>query len=89
MLEITYSSQFKKDFKKVKKLPLPELKLIFSVISTLEQEATLDAKYKDHVLIGNWSSFRECHIKPDLLLIHKKNVSELLLARIGTHSDLF
>ncbi len=89
MLEITYSSQFKKDFKKARKLPLLELKLIFEVISTLEQEATLDAKYKDHELIGNWSSFRECHIKSDLLLIYKKNVSELLLARIGTHSDLF
>ncbi len=89
MLEITYSSQFKKDFKKIRKLPLPELKLIFEVISTLEQEVSLDAKYKDHELIGNWSSFRECHINPNLLLIYKKNISELQLARIGTHSDLF
>ena len=89
MLEITYSSQFKKDFKKLRKLPLPDLKIIFEVISTLEQEATLDAKYKDHELIGNWSNFRECHIKPDLLIIYKKNVSELQLARIGSHSDLF
>ncbi len=89
MIEITYSSQFKKDFKKLRKLPLPDLKIIFEVISTLEQEATLDAKYKDHELIGNWSNFRECHIKPDLLIIYKKNVSELQLARIGSHSDLF
>jgi mRNA interferase YafQ len=89
MLEIVYSSQFKKDFKKARKLPLPDLKIIFEVISILEQGATLDAKYKDHELIGNWSSFRECHIKPDLLLIYKRNSSELQLARIGTHSDLF
>ena len=89
MLEIIYSSQFKKDFKKVRKLPLPDLKTIFEVISILEQEANLDAKYKDHELIGNWSNFRECHIKPDLLLIYKKNISELQLARIGTHNDLF
>jgi mRNA interferase YafQ len=89
MLEIVYSSQFKKDFKKARKLPLPDLKIIFEVISILEQGATLDAKYKDHELIGNWSSFRECHIKPDLLLIYKRNPSELQLARIGTHSDLF
>ena len=88
MLEITYSSQFKKDFKKARKLPLSELKLIFEVISTLEQETSLDAKHKDHELISNGSRFRECHIKSDLLLIYK-NVSELLLARIGTHSDLF
>jgi mRNA interferase YafQ len=89
MLEIIYSSHFKKDFKKVRKLPLPDLKVIFKVISILEQEAALDAKYKDHDLIGNWSSFRECHIKPDLLLIYKRNPTELQLARIGTHSDLF
>ncbi len=89
MLEIIYSSQFKKDFKKARKLPLPDLKIIFEVISILEQEATLDAKYKDHELIGNWSNFCECHIKPDLLLIYKRNLTELQLARIGTHSDLF
>ena len=89
MLEIVYSSQFKKDFKKVRKLPLPDLKIIFEVISILEQEVILDAKYRDHELSGNWSNFRECHIKPDLLLIYKTNVSELQLARLGTHSDLF
>ena len=89
MLEIIYSSQFKKDFKKVRKLPLSDLKNIFEVISILEREATLDAKYKDHELLGNWSSFRECHIKPDLLLIYKRNASELQLARLGRHSDLF
>jgi mRNA interferase YafQ len=89
MLEIIYSSHFKKDFKKVRKLPLPDLKVIFEVISILEQAATLDAKYKDHDLIGHWSSFRECHIKPDLLLIYKRTPPKLQLARIGTHSDVF
>ncbi len=52
----------------LKKLSLPDLKIIFEVISTLEQETKLDAKYKDHELIGNWSGFRECHVKPNLLL---------------------
>lgn len=89
MLEIVYSSQFKKDFKKVRKLPLADLKIIFELISILEKEATLDAKYKDHELIGNWSSFRECHIKPDLLLIYRRNFAELQLARIETHNELF
>ena len=89
MLEIIYSSQFKKDFKKARKLPLSDLKSIFEVISILEQETTLGAKYKDHELSGIWSSFRECHIKPDLLLIYKKNNTELQLARLGTHCDLF
>jgi len=62
----------KKDFKKARKLALPDLKIIFEVVSTLEEEASLDAKYKDLELIGNWSNLRECHIPPDSLLIYKK-----------------
>ena len=89
MINIVYSNQFKKDFKKARRLPLPDLKKIFEVISNLEQEITLDVKYKDHDLSGNWSNFRECHIKPDLLLIYKTSNNELQLARIGSHSELF
>lgn len=89
MLEITYSNQFKKDFKKIRKLPLTELKIIFEVISIIEQQVPLDAKYKDHELTGNFFNFRECHIKPDLLLIYKTDKIELKLARIGSHSELF
>jgi len=89
MLKIRYSTQFKKDFKKIRTLPLPDLKTIFEVISTLEKNSVLDKKYKDHELNGNWAKFRECHIKPDLLLIYKVNFDELQLARLGSHSDLF
>lgn len=89
MIDIVYSNQFKKDFKKARRLPLPDLKMIFEVISSLEQEIALDAKYKGHELSGNWSNFRECHIKPDLLLIYKAVHNELQLARIGSHSELF
>ena len=89
MIKIVYSNQFKKDFKKARRLQLSDLKKIFEVISNLEQEITLDAKYKDHELSGNWSNFRECHIKPDLLLIYKASNNELQLARIGSHSELF
>lgn len=89
MLEIIYASQFKKDFKKLRTLPLADLKAIFDVISHLEQECKLEPRYKDHALIGNWDAFRECHIKPDLLLIYRVQNAELQLARIGSHSDLF
>ena len=89
MIEINYSSQFKKDFKKVKTLPLAELKMIFDVISKLEVGSSLEEKYKDHKLSGNRVNFRECHIKPDLLLIYKRTANELLLARLGSHSELF
>lgn len=89
MYNIAYSSQFKKDFKKAKKLPIPDLKELFFVISTLENGRTLNEKYKDHLLTGNWGNFRECHIKPDWLLIYKIDNEELQLARLGSHSDLF
>ncbi len=69
MLEVTYSTQFKKDFKKARRLPLADLKALFHVISILENQENLEKRYKDHNLSGNWSGFRECHIQPDLLLI--------------------
>ncbi|KAF3977624.1 MAG: type II toxin-antitoxin system YafQ family toxin [Methylococcales symbiont of Iophon sp. n. MRB-2018] len=89
MLKIRYSNQFKKDFKKVRNLPLADLKTIFEVILTLEKNLILDKKHKDHALSGNGAKFRECHIKPGLLLIYKVNSDALQVARLGSHSDLF
>ena len=50
---------------------------------------TLPKKYKDHSLIGNWRGHRECHIKPDWLLIYRIQEQELNLERTGSHSELF
>ncbi len=65
--------------------------LLESVLQMLLQGETLPIKYRDHVLIGNYIGFRECHIQPDWLLIYTINNNELILtaARTGTHSDLF
>ena len=89
MYSVAYSSQFKKDFKKARKLPISDLKELFFVIATLESGGALDERYKDHMLTGNWGHFRECHIKPDWLLIYQIRNKELQLARLGSHSDLF
>ncbi len=89
MLNIVYSTQFKKDFKKARKLPLANLKELFDVISVLENQKTLNMKYKNHDLTGNWLGFKECHIKPDWLIIYKITSNELLLARLGSHSEIF
>ena len=49
-----------------------------------------DTSYRDHALSGKWAGYRECHIKPDLLLIYRKvNTDTLRLARLGSHSELF
>ena len=90
MLELRYSNQFKKDFKRVKKrgLPLDQLKWI---LGELANERKLDPKYRDHDLTGDYVGFRECHIQPDWLLIYYVDGKELVLVaqRTGTHSDLF
>ena len=90
MLKVRYSAKFKKDFKLAQKrgLPMQELKSIIEKLATGE---TLDAKHRDHSLSGNYAMFRECHIRPDWLLIYRINddALELLAHRTGTHSDLF
>lgn len=65
------------------------LALIKKVISKLVNEESLDAVYKDYKLLGNYKGRRECHIKPDWLMIYKISGSEIIFERTGTHSDLF
>lgn len=90
MLNVRYSAKFKKDFKLAQKrgLPMQELK---EIIQKLAAGETLEAKHRDHALSGNYAMFRECHIRPDWLLIYRINddALELLAHRTGTHSDLF
>lgn len=84
MLTIRTSKDFDRDFKKVKLIPA-----LIEVLHALLNEQPLHAQYKDHDLIGNWKGYRECHIKPDLLLVYRVKDSELLLARLNSHSNIF
>ena len=89
MLTLEYATQFKKDFKKIEKLPIPDVVEVGHVIKLLQLGETLPDKYVDHLLSGNWQGYRDCHVKPDLVLIYKVDNNSLKLARIGTHSELF
>lgn len=61
-----------------------------SVLLALATDLLLDVKYRDHDLSGDWAGYRECHVKPDLLLIYRKvDADTLRLARLGSHSKLF
>ncbi len=60
------------------------------VLVALATDQPLDTKHRDHDLGGDWAGYRECHLKPDLLLIYRKSEADTLrLARLGSHSELF
>ena len=84
------TTQFKKDFKLVKKRGL-KMELLREVITVLAMGETRPEKNKDHALTGNWIGHRECHILPNWLLVYRleDEVLVLTLTRTGTHSDLF
>ena len=90
MLRIVPSNKFKKDLKLAVKRGYDN-KLLENVVNRLANEETLEPKYKDHTLSGDYSGFRECHITPDWLLVYQVINDELVLflSRTGTHSDLF
>ena len=64
--------------------------LLTSAVAFLLIDKDLPTGNRDHALVGNWAGYRECHIKPDLLLIYRKPDMETLhLVRLGSHSELF
>jgi len=87
-LKIHYTTQFKKDYKKLKKRN-KDLSKIRTVIEKLAAGQLLEPKYNDHPLVGNWKGHRDCHIEPDWLLIYRITFDGLYLERTGTHSDLY
>ena len=92
MLKIEFTGQFKRDYKLALKRGCDPEELT-TVISILASEQSLPDKYRDHPLetSRNYKGMRECHIKPDWLLIYKIHEDRLVLGliRTGTHSDLF
>ena len=90
MLEIVLSNRFKRDLKLAQKRGY-DLNQLEYVINQLASQKELADKYRDHELSGNYVGFRECHIRPDWLLIYRVHEDELLLflSRTGSHSDLF
>lgn len=91
MREIDWSSQFKRDYKREGKgqhrATLDET--LFAVVDILANDQMLEPRYRDHALTGEWRDTRDCHVKPDLVLIYQKPDSETLrLVRLGSHSEL-
>ncbi len=88
MKGLRYTGTYKRDFKRVVRRKYDLRRLSF-VITALRTDATLPAAAHPHLLKGEWLGYWECHVEPDWLLIYKVTNSEVLLARTGTHADLF
>ncbi|MBK5938035.1 type II toxin-antitoxin system YafQ family toxin [Halochromatium roseum] len=92
MRAIDRPSSFKRDYKReAKGQHRATLDAdLMPVLNALVVDQPLKARYRDHDLTGDWSGYRECHIKPDLLLIYRREGDDrLILARLGSHSELF
>jgi len=87
-LNIHYTTQFKKDYKKIKKQNKDPDQLK-AVIEKLVAGEKLEPKYRDHQLSGNWKDHRDCHIESDWILIYRIEDEDLILERTGSHSELF
>lgn len=91
MRTIEQTGQFRRDYKREAKGPhRPTLQGDFTaVISALVNDLPLAEKHRDHALTGTWKDHRDCHIKPDLVLIYRKLGDDVLqLVRVGSHSEL-
>jgi mRNA interferase YafQ len=90
MLNVEYTTKFKKDLKLAKKRN-KDLDALRKIMKKIEIEEPLESNLKDHLLIGNWHEHRELHVEPDWLLIYKLIPKEkvVIFVRTGSHADLF
>jgi len=91
MRKPNYTNRFKRDYKREQKSQHRATldASLRVVISALLADKPLEAHYRDHPLSGNWKDCRDCHIKPDLVLIYQKpDAKTLRLVRLGSHAEL-
>jgi mRNA interferase YafQ len=91
MRTIERTGQFKRDYKRESKGQYRKVldEALVAVLELILADEPLPAKYRDHPLAGDWSDHRDCHIKPDLLLIYRlPDERTLQLVRLGSHSEL-
>lgn len=89
MNEIRKTTQFKKDFKRIKH-DLKKVEALFRIVEKLAKGEDIPKEYNPHHLVGDYKKFMECHIEDDLLLIWFDKLKGVIeLTRLGTHSELY
>lgn len=61
-----------------------DISLLDAVVDMLRQGIPLDSHFHDHPLSGNFQGFRECHVKPDWLLVYMIENDVLTLTLVAT-----
>jgi mRNA interferase YafQ len=91
MRTIRYTNRFKRDYKREKSARYGKMLDgdLAEVLKQLSADTPLPRRYFDHPLSGEWKDHRDCHIRPDLVLIYRKpDHAHLDLVRLGSHSEL-
>jgi mRNA interferase YafQ len=91
MRAIKYTNRFKRDYRREQSGVLGKKldKILMEAVNLLAADKPLPQRYVDHPLVGEWKDHRDCHIRPDLVLIYRKpDPDSLELVRLGSHSEL-
>lgn len=91
MREIRYTKRFKRDYKREKSGRHSKIldAVLMDIVKQLAADVPLPRHNFDHPLSGEWVDHRDCHIKPDLILIYRKPDDNFLdLVRLGSHSEI-
>ena len=84
------TKQFEEDYKRLVKRG-KDIEKLKTVMRCLVNRQSLESRYRDHALTGNFKDYRDCHIEPDWILLYRidKTLEEITFARTGSHADLF
>ena len=88
---VSYTNRFKRDYRREKtgRHGKKVDALLMEIVNLLAADTPLPRRNFDHALTGEWSDHRDCHVRPDLVLIYRKpDGGNLELVRLGSHSEL-
>ena len=91
MRQTKFTTRFRRDYRREKSGQYARDldQRLDKLLDLLERDEVLPPQFRDHALTGNWKDHRDCHIRPDLVLIYRKPDNKTLeLVRLGSHREL-